>query len=80
MIKHFTVWTKDNCGYCVRAKQLILMRGHQYQEKKVANGYYQLEDLVQVVPNARTFPQIILDGDVIGGYDELVKYFEKHRD
>ena len=79
MTKHFTVWTKDNCGYCVRAKQLILMRGHQYQEKKVANGYYQLEDLVQAVPNARTFPQIILEGELIGGYDELVKYFEKNK-
>jgi len=80
MTKHFTVWTRDNCGYCVRAKQLILMRGHQYEEKKIAHGGYQLEDLMEAVPGARTFPQILLDGELIGGYDELVKHFEKNRD
>jgi len=80
MIKHFTVWTKDNCGYCVRAKQLLLMRGHQYEEKKVAPGFFDIKEMLEVLPTARTFPQILLDGELIGGYDELVKHFEKHRD
>lgn len=56
------------------------MRGHQYEEKKVAPGFFDIKEMLEVLPTARTFPQILLDGELIGGYDELVKHFEKHRD
>jgi len=31
------------------------------------------EELLEAAPNARTVPQIIIDGNLIGGYDDLVK-------
>jgi glutaredoxin len=34
------------------------------------------EQLLEAAPNARTVPQIIIDGKVIGGYDQLATYIE----
>ena len=35
-----------------------------------------LSDFFEKFPNAKTFPQIILNGEKIGGYHELEKWFE----
>ena len=32
--------------------------------------------MLETFPNARTFPQIVINGTNIGGYNELVKYIE----
>ena len=37
---------------------------------------YTREDFFEKFPNAKTFPQIILNGEKIGGYHELEKWFE----
>jgi glutaredoxin len=34
------------------------------------------EFMLETFPNARTFPQIVINGTNIGGYNELVKYIE----
>jgi glutaredoxin len=31
------------------------------------------EELLEAAPNARTVPQILINGNLIGGYDDLVK-------
>jgi glutaredoxin-related protein len=35
------------------------------------SGRHKIEDLLALVPNARTMPQIWLDGEHLGGYDQL---------
>jgi|TARA_R110000751_G_scaffold200320_2_gene305181 glutaredoxin len=64
------VWSKDNCTYCDQAKKLLEAKGIDYEEKKIGHGYT-LEDLLAVVPDARTAPQIFLDTKYIGGFMEL---------
>jgi glutaredoxin 3 len=64
------VYTKDNCGYCVKAKSLLGIIHANYSEKKIANDQDKL-DLLAVVPNARTLPQIFLSGTYVGGFDAL---------
>lgn len=66
-----TVWSKDNCGFCIKAKTLLDMKGIQYEERKVGSGWTK-EQLLEAVPTARTVPQIFLDEEYIGGYTELV--------
>jgi glutaredoxin 3 len=46
------------------------MKGIEYEEKKIGEGYTK-EDLLEAVPNARTVPQIFLDGELVGGFTEL---------
>jgi glutaredoxin len=68
------IYSKDMCPYCVRAKQLLEQKGIAYEERVIGRGYTK-EQLLEAVPNARTVPQIFLDGMLVGGYDDLVKRF-----
>lgn len=73
------VWSKICCPYCDQAKSLLTQKGIEFEERKIGEGYTK-EQLLESVPGARTVPQIILDGNLIGGFTELKKYFaeEKH--
>jgi glutaredoxin len=64
------VWSKYHCPYCDQAKALLTSKGIQFEEKKIGDGYTK-EELLEAVPNARTVPQIFLDGELIGGFNEL---------
>jgi glutaredoxin 3 len=69
------IWTKEQCPYCVQAKNLLKLKGIDIEEKKIGEGFTK-EDLLEAVPTARTVPQIFLDGNLIGGFTELQKYFK----
>jgi glutaredoxin len=69
------VWSKDNCPYCDQAKALLTQKGIKYEERKIGDGYSK-EELLEAVPNARTVPQIFLDGNLIGGFTELKKHLQ----
>jgi glutaredoxin len=64
------VWSKYNCPYCEQAKQLLAQRGITYEERKIGDGYDK-EELLAAVPGARSVPQIFLDDELIGGFNEL---------
>lgn len=66
------VWSKHNCTFCDQAKALLKLKDIQFEERKIGEGYTK-EELLEAVPTARTVPQIILDGELIGGYTELKK-------
>lgn len=68
------VWSKDACPYCVQAKNLLQLKGIQYEERNITQGTWTKEQLLESVPNARTLPQIFLDEDLIGGFQELKKH------
>ena len=64
------VWSKPECSQCESAKHLLKTKGIEYEEKNLAEGY-KIQDLLELVPNAKTMPQIWLDEEHIGGYREL---------
>lgn len=64
------VWSKYNCPYCDQAKALLKSKSIQFEEKKIGDGYTK-EELLEAVPNARTVPQIFLNDELIGGFNEL---------
>jgi glutaredoxin len=64
------IWSKDNCRYCVSAKELLTATGIEYEERKLGDGWTK-EQLLEVVPTATTVPQIFLDGEYVGGFTEL---------
>jgi len=65
-----TVWSKDMCGYCEQAKQLLTMKGIEFEERKIGKDWTK-EQLLEAVPQARSVPQIFLDEQYVGGYQEL---------
>ena len=66
------VWSNVGCTFCEQAKTLLKQKGIEYEEKNIAEGH-KIQDLLELVPNARTMPQIWLDDEHIGGYHALEK-------
>ena len=70
------VWSKPTCVYCVSAKALLLKKGFEIEEKVVGKEFTK-EQLLEAVPDARTVPQIFINDEYVGGFDELKKYMEE---
>ena len=68
------VWSKDRCRYCEEAKYLLKSKGLAYEERNVESGNWTREQFLEAIPSARTFPQVLIDGKLIGGFTELQKY------
>jgi glutaredoxin len=67
------VWSKDQCPYCDQAKALLKSRNIEFEERNVSRDWTR-EQLLEAVPNARTVPQIFLDEELVGGFNELRKH------
>ena len=64
------IWSKYYCTMCEQAKALLKQKGILFEERKIGDGYTK-EELLEAVPNARTVPQIFIDGELVGGFTEL---------
>ena len=72
-----TIYTKDNCSWCVKAKELMNNLGVRYEEKKLGVDYTR-DDLKELLPDTLplTVPQVFVYNKRIGGYEDLVDYIE----
>ena len=66
-----TIYSKHPCPYCDMAKNWFKSKNLTYTEHKVGTNGFTREMLIEAVPTARTVPQIIIDGKLIGGWDDL---------
>lgn len=71
VMKSVTVYTTDHCSLCVSAKKLLEKRGIDYEEINLARDADSRERLSRVT-GMFTFPQIVIDENVIGGFAELL--------
>jgi glutaredoxin 3 len=69
------IWSKNTCPYCDQAKSLLTLKGINYEERNINNGWDR-EDLLAAVPGARSVPQIFLDDKLIGGFAELRQHLQ----
>ena len=70
-MKPITVYTTDRCSLCVSAKALLARRGFAYEEVNLAkdpDGRAELARKTGMV----TFPQIVVEGETLGGFAELL--------
>ena len=72
-----TIYSKNNCIYCNKAKALVKNLGLEYEEKKLEEFDYPQAMLEDIGKNVRQMPQIKIDGELIGGYNQLVEYFNE---
>ena len=64
------MYTTQWCGYCVRAKTLLDSRGIGYEEISLDEDP-RFRETLQELTGGWTVPQILIDGEPIGGYTEL---------
>ena len=69
------IYSKTNCSFCDKAK----MRLQKHNPKIfMLDQDYSREDFFKKFPEAKTFPQIIINNKNIGGYFELTKWLEQN--
>lgn len=71
------IYTKDSCSYCIRAKNFFKSKGWEFTEHYITDEtrevlIEQLADRLGTVP--RTVPQIFINDQAIGGYNELMTW------
>lgn len=68
-----TVYSKDNCPFCDRAKNLLKLKGIQFEEVRIDLNEEAREFIIS--EGHRTVPQIYRNGElfVSGGYNGLAR-------
>ena len=69
------IYSKTNCVFCEKAK--IRLQNHKPTIHMLDQDYSR-DDFFKKFPNAKTFPQIIINKEHIGGYFELKKWLDQN--
>ena len=64
------IYGKEQCPFCDMAKVLCTRKELEYKYFQLGEDFSR-EEMIEKFPTARTFPQIIMEGENIGGYDQL---------
>ena len=67
------IYTKSYCGYCYRAKRLLESKGVAFEEYDISLGGPKRAEMLERKPDAFTVPQIFIDGNAVGGSDDLAR-------
>lgn len=71
MAAKIVMYTRKWCGYCTAAERLLDEKGVDYENIDVTGNHEKRRWLVEVTGGRTTVPQIFIDGESIGGYDDL---------
>lgn len=66
-----TIYSKNNCVYCDRAKELLTQEQISFREVKVDTKDQCVVTELQEKTGMKTFPQIFIGNQVLGGFTEL---------
>ncbi len=74
MTNKIVVYSKNNCVYCTKAKNLLTRLGLVYTERKLED--FESVDALQeaIGKKVRSMPQIVIDDEIVGGYNQLIEY------
>lgn len=67
------VFSTASCPFCVKAKHLLNKWNIPYEEAMIDTDAAARSEFAEATNNARTVPQIIIDGECIGGFTELTE-------
>ena len=67
-----TIYTKPYCPYCMRALSLLEKKGVDFEEIEAAQDAGKRREMMQRSGGKSTFPQIFVDGQHIGGCDDML--------
>lgn len=69
-MKQIEIFTGPGCGYCEAAKTLLKRHGLPFAERDVSDEAVRRE-FRERLPRVRSIPQVFIDGEHIGGYEDL---------
>ena len=72
-----TVFARKGCMYCARAKGLLHDAGIDFEELVLNQDY--TDHTLRAVANSTTYPQVYINGEHIGGAEQLEKWLEEKK-
>ena len=70
-MKKIEIYTGDNCYFCDSAKKLFNKKNYLYNEINVSSDKLLRDSMVKRANGKRTVPQIFINNNHVGGYDDL---------
>ena len=71
-MSHVEIYTKPTCGFCFMAKRLLKKKGVSFAETNISAQPDKRAEMIQRANGGSTVPQIFIDGQHIGGCDDLI--------
>jgi glutaredoxin 3 len=65
------IYSTSYCPYCMRAKALLRSKGVAFEEIDVTDDAELRAKMIKLAGGRRTVPEIFINGEIIGGCDEL---------
>jgi glutaredoxin 3 len=67
------IYTKFLCPYCARARKLLDAKGIDYEEYEISMDGSKKSEMIERAGGRHTVPQIFINGQHIGGSDDLAE-------
>ena len=77
-MKNVEIITKEECSHCDNAKALMRSKKIEYTEYYLGLDYTR-EQILETYPSQKTLPIILIDNELIGGYNDLVEYLREKK-
>jgi len=71
------IYTKDNCIWCDRAKNLLDSKKIFYNEIDLSDDSERLKFYEKIGDNVKTVPQVFIDDKRIGGFQDLKVFLDE---
>ena len=77
-MNNFTVYTMDGCPYCEKVQELLREAGQKFVTYKIEKDFTP-ESFFGEFGKGATFPQVVVEGNKLGGAGETVKYLKENQ-
>lgn len=74
-----TLYCKDDCKYCTKAKDYLVEKSIPYNEVKLdpsSESYASQRDELVTKTNHKTFPFVFVGDTFVGGCDDMIRAYE----
>ena len=77
-LMNFTVYSREGCPYCTKIQEVLELAELKHVIYKL-NRDFDRESFYQQFGQGSTFPQVVLNGDNLGGCTETVAYLKENK-
>lgn len=71
----FSVYSKEDCHYCNKVKTVLELTGNKFIEYKLDTDFTK-EEFYAKFGEGSTFPQVLYEGEKLGGSVETVQFLK----
>lgn len=68
---YIEIYTRNTCPYCTMAKRLLENKGQEWEEINLDTNPERTDEMLERTGGKRTVPEIFIDQELVGGYDDL---------